>query len=128
MEAPLLASLFELGGELGTAVDLHRPDRKGHAELQGVEELSGGLSCGAGVRLQHVPAGNHVAGGELFKDHARNGTDVQGVDFNQVAGLRHRVQFGFAHGVRRSEEHTSELQSLTNLVCRLLLEKKKTKD
>src|SRR5438093_2844956 len=30
------------------------------------------------------------------------------------------------HGVvRRSEEHTSELQSLTNLVCRLLLEKKK---
>src|SRR5438093_2819794 len=27
--------------------------------------------------------------------------------------------------LRRSEEHTSELQSLTNLVCRLLLEKKK---
>src|SRR5258706_9684043 len=29
--------------------------------------------------------------------------------------------------VPRSEEHTSELQSLTNLVCRLLLEKKKKK-
>src|SRR5262249_62152217 len=29
-------------------------------------------------------------------------------------------------GPARSEEHTSELQSLTNLVCRLLLEKKKT--
>src|SRR2546427_12789905 len=28
---------------------------------------------------------------------------------------------------RRSEEHTSELQSQSNLVCRLLLEKKKTK-
>src|SRR5437016_9657732 len=27
----------------------------------------------------------------------------------------------------RSEEHTSELQSLTNIVCRLLLEKKKRK-
>src|SRR5258706_10192602 len=27
----------------------------------------------------------------------------------------------------RSEEHTSELQSLTNIVCRLLLEKKKKK-
>src|SRR5438093_2539702 len=26
---------------------------------------------------------------------------------------------------QRSEEHTSELQSLTNIVCRLLLEKKK---
>src|SRR5258706_12014967 len=30
-----------------------------------------------------------------------------------------------ASTVCRSEEHTSELQSLTNLVCRLLLEKKK---
>src|SRR5437016_7644875 len=29
------------------------------------------------------------------------------------------------HVFVRSEEHTSELQSLTNLVCRLLLEKKK---
>src|ERR1035438_2026070 len=34
---------------------------------------------------------------------------------------------GFCRGylVRRSEEHTSELQSLRHLVCRLLLEKKK---
>src|SRR2546430_10099453 len=30
--------------------------------------------------------------------------------------------------VKRSEEHTSELQSQSNLVCRLLLEKKKNKD
>src|SRR2546430_7671277 len=29
--------------------------------------------------------------------------------------------------MRRSEEHTSELQSQSNLVCRLLLEKKKTR-
>src|SRR2546430_13211842 len=34
------------------------------------------------------------------------------------------VQFGDLRG--RSEEHTSELQSQSNLVCRLLLEKKKT--
>src|SRR2546430_6977683 len=31
----------------------------------------------------------------------------------------------FATGRDRSEEHTSELQSQSNLVCRLLLEKKK---
>ena len=31
------------------------------------------------------------------------------------------------NGVPRSEEHTSELQSLAYLVCRLLLEKKKKK-
>src|SRR5437016_8821428 len=43
----------------------------------------------------------------------------------------HRVPRRFfqknRRGTRRSEEHTSELQSLTNLVCRLLLEKKKKK-
>src|SRR2546430_12830145 len=32
---------------------------------------------------------------------------------------------GLAHEPERSEEHTSELQSQSNLVCRLLLEKKK---
>src|SRR2546427_6929382 len=31
-------------------------------------------------------------------------------------------------GPRRSEEHTSELQSQSNLVCRLLLEKKKKEE
>src|SRR2546430_7071036 len=36
-------------------------------------------------------------------------------------GPRHRPRSGC---VRRSEEHTSELQSQSNLVCRLLLEKK----
>src|SRR5205823_10002890 len=35
-------------------------------------------------------------------------------------------QLGEAEEVDRSEEHTSELQSLAYLVCRLLLEKKKT--
>src|SRR2546430_12523631 len=39
-----------------------------------------------------------------------------------VHALRER---GAVHGERRSEEHTSELQSQSNLVCRLLLEKKK---
>src|SRR5688572_31392120 len=33
-----------------------------------------------------------------------------------------------ARGAARSEEHTSELQSQSNLVCRLLLEKKKKKE
>src|SRR5258706_7356675 len=39
---------------------------------------------------------------------------------------RRRISCAFsAQNQSRSEEHTSELQSLTNLVCRLLLEKKK---
>src|SRR5688572_31690112 len=37
------------------------------------------------------------------------------------------VGFDLYSGWNRSEEHTSELQSQSNLVCRLLLEKKKKK-
>src|SRR5438093_10254863 len=54
------------------------------------------------------------------------GHDLEVVDqglhgvLHDVLHVCHRV----ADAVR-SEEHTSELQSLTNLVCRLLLEKKK---
>src|SRR2546427_2852627 len=36
-----------------------------------------------------------------------------------------RLSFDVEHDLARSEEHTSELQSQSNLVCRLLLEKKK---
>src|SRR5260221_5696419 len=36
------------------------------------------------------------------------------------------IPLGRRLGTRRSEEHTSELQSHSDLVCRLLLEKKKT--
>src|SRR5256885_3348886 len=55
--------------------------------------------------------------------------------FRSVRDLEHpRVQFGGRRQLAveqqvpglRSEEHTSELQSPCNLVCRLLLEKKKT--
>src|SRR3989442_3880046 len=41
------------------------------------------------------------------------------LEFHMAVDDRHR---------RRSEEHTSELQSRPHLVCRLLLEKKKTQD
>src|SRR5438093_6658150 len=44
---------------------------------------------------------------------------LDGVQIRRVTRVRAELQ--------RSEEHTSELQSLTNLVCRLLLEKKKKK-
>src|SRR2546427_8495596 len=43
-----------------------------------------------------------------------------------AAVLGDEVGLEIAHA-KRSEEHTSELQSQSNLVCRLLLEKKKNK-
>src|SRR2546425_7001567 len=45
----------------------------------------------------------------------------------QVVQLDHEGHGGGRRGRGRSEEHTSELQSLAYLVCRLLLEKKKKK-
>src|SRR5690242_20943071 len=42
-------------------------------------------------------------------------------------GARHHA-FDRGQGCIRSEEHTSELQSHVNLVCRLLLEKKNNRD
>src|SRR5438046_3941642 len=66
----------------------------------------------------------------LFRSaaHPQFGRDQLG-----QAGLpRARQRHGWLRSSQRqglrSEEHTSELQSLTNLVCRLLLEKKKTKN
>src|SRR5262245_64655682 len=48
----------------------------------------------------------------------------------RARGLRRLLRLDGEHRqrpARRSEEHTSELQSLRHLVCRLLLEKKKKK-
>src|SRR5256885_11323789 len=44
-----------------------------------------------------------------------------------VGSRESRLSPGRARPLARSEEHTSELQSPCNLVCRLLLEKKKKK-
>src|SRR5438270_6839318 len=48
-----------------------------------------------------------------------------GHHLTELAHQARKPHFGL--GRSRSEEHTSELQSQSNLVCRLLLEKKKTK-
>src|SRR5687767_15908337 len=50
------------------------------------------------------------------------------VGLRRIAGCRVDAAIGLGDQLRirqRSEEHTSELQSLAYLVCRLLLEKKK---
>src|SRR3989454_1881608 len=63
-----------------------------------------------GIHLPAMEEGNHgTIGAPLLLASAR---------------LERLVRI-FGSPVRRSEEHTSELQSPCNLVCRLLLEKKK---
>src|SRR2546427_5090247 len=76
----------------------------------------------------------HAASGRPAHHHRRRGIP-------EVMSLGHKIrnliecandevdELHFANGAQaaRSEEHTSELQSQSNLVCRLLLEKKKNK-
>src|SRR2546426_8716123 len=61
-----------------------------------------------------VGGSQHRSAGAHLKSHA-----IQGI----VAEHRNKRA---RHPLVRSEEHTSELQSPCNLVCRLLLEKKNT--
>src|SRR3989442_4828515 len=58
----------------------------------------------------------------LFRSHELG--ERWGQAFLRVTALHRRVQVDEIPR-RRSEEHTSELQSRPHLVCRLLLEKKK---
>src|SRR2546426_3523246 len=65
--------------------------------------------------------GRRLGGRGSFAERARAPRDLE-----EPLGLRKALQLVEpAIQVLRSEEHTSELQSPCNLVCRLLLEKKK---
>src|SRR5436190_2500504 len=72
--------------------------------------------AGSGVRRNiavlngHITSGGSVSGGTFVAGPGFNG----GINWPSNAAI-----------FRRSEEHTSELQSHSDLVCRLLLEKKK---
>src|SRR5688572_31372137 len=75
------------------------------------------------VMIQQLPSSMLFPYTTLFRSH---GTDRRRVGVIHAAAAAH---LAFALGALlgedvRSEEHTSELQSQSNLVCRLLLEKK----
>src|SRR2546430_11353787 len=78
--------------------------RESHSKRLGVKRFGG----------EHVLAGNIIV--------RQRGTQVR-PGANVGMGTDHTL-FARVTG-KRSEEHTSELQSQSNLVCRLLLEKKK---
>src|SRR5258705_4879333 len=84
----------------------------------------------ARLSIQHAIA---MADSVMLATARRNGTPLwtQDSDFEELAGVRYHAKRCLRrasvrlHRLGRSEEHTSELQSLRHLVCRLLLEKKK---
>src|SRR2546430_8454015 len=77
------------------------------------------------AELQGLPAGNVLSRHIGRARHREHGYERHS---DQKEGRKHtepRDEIGTAMKNLRSEEHTSELQSQSNLVCRLLLEKKK---
>src|SRR5206468_10616636 len=99
------------------------------------------------LTLRHPPRSTLFPYTTLFRSHVVGGPalllgPVGRTQAGENHGARHRVQIGQRRhqardrvvgqtrhigGIERSEEHTSELQSRSDLVCRLLLEKKKKK-
>src|SRR2546425_7991579 len=61
-----------------------------------------------------------------YTEHDAHLASTDPLNFTDTKSYRDRLkQAEKSTGLKRSEEHTSELQSLAYLVCRLLLEKKK---
>src|SRR5438093_5519704 len=78
------------------------------------------------IRLWSSPQGAAkaaAAGGDNTKVAIEDGKPIVTFPIPGVQGAMAKAWLNEEN--QRSEEHTSELQSLTNLVCRLLLEKKK---
>src|SRR5256885_7612461 len=70
---------------------------------------------------RHLAAQQRAQAGQQLVERERLHQVVVGAAVKAADAVLDRVTGG-----ERSEEHTSELQSPCNLVCRLLLEKKKT--
>src|SRR5258706_2373322 len=68
------------------------------------------------------------AGGLVLSTQTQSERRSPPGDFHPEAPFFDRLAGPFRGSSVRSEEHTSELQSLTNLVCRLLLENKNMAD
>src|SRR2546430_10011169 len=64
--------------------------------------------------------------GKSYQFKAASGSDGPQRNGERARLPRDPFRHAFERVGARSEEHTSELQSQSNLVCRLLLEKKKT--
>src|SRR5690606_40820305 len=100
---------------MSAAVDLGIPGVvESNAVLQFAKE-------GGAVAMKIFPINVDVEGPgfvHFYTSMKQNSQQLKPGEFTSVGQIRDK------EGIVRSEEHTSELQSRENLVCRLLLEKK----
>src|SRR2546427_8714081 len=111
----------------GPAELLGGPGQRGHVLAQEEINAQGGL---LGKRKIETIFADEAAGTDGNVKELRRMKLSENIElFTGVISSGNTPALGpVAEELRRSEEHTSELQSQSNLVCRLLLEKKKNKD
>src|SRR5438132_5505540 len=111
---------MRLPGGLSVGYPLEHPARGGHLFIElGEEQL--------GERHPRTPSGESREGSRPTAGPARTCCSTRPPQARRGTPRPCREQHVLA-GPARSEEHTSELQSHSDLVCRLLLEKKKKKE
>src|SRR5260221_12781664 len=91
-------------------------------------DVSGHYICLIIVFLSLFFFFNDTATTEIYTLSLHDALPISGRGTRPAGPRRNRAPSGRATRAWRSEEHTSELQSHSDLVCRLLLEKKKKKD
>src|SRR5260370_5524122 len=113
-------------------VNSHRPEGE---RLAGSLDCPGWVLCGCGFALNYrgdaIDGANRVRGsGNAMPEHRDDHRLFNPVRIGNKPHLTYEplVSLDIWFVPDRSEEHTSELQSHLNLVCRLLLEKKKNND
>src|SRR5690606_25945466 len=87
-------------------------------------QLVGWIEATGALAIEALPAGADLG---ALEERLREGDVHLIVELPEGAAERLLAEQPVEVRVVRSEEHTSELQSRENLVCRLLLEKKKKK-
>src|SRR5256885_8353403 len=118
---------FDPGDTVRVMVRVREGDKERLQAFEGVCIARRGAGINATFTVRKISAGVGVE--RIFPSHSPSIAEIELVRKGRVR--RAKLYFlrrlaGKAARIRRSEEHTSELQSPCNLVCRLLLEKTNT--
>src|SRR2546430_6097846 len=124
---PRVVRLHEIRRPSRREHDVPVPLREEQLGVVGALRISRHVSREVGVPPQHAALIEHpLERGDVERRQLVLDGLLGGVDRGAHHGGRRGQRLGLV-ATLRSEEHTSELQSQSNLVCRLLLEKKKKK-
>src|SRR5438132_9071427 len=99
-----------------------RPRKRGHRKRITAKDIPSIYPVGSDVIVQVTKGPIGTKGPRVTTNLSFAGRYLVLMPFSDRSGISRKIE---NQKERRSEEHTSELQSHSDLVCRLLLEKKK---